>query len=121
MKKNIKIAITVSGLAIALTTFFLIRKKVKNNSYNKPCKGKRCADGIVGRTISFSDDRANIRNSAVVDGSDNLIGTVTTNPIGVVTSQTLGGDGYVWYKVRLDEELNGREVGFVREDVITIK
>ena len=96
MEKKLKVGLLVGGgIIVVLTSFFLIRKKVKQNTLNKPCKGS-------------------------IDNKDNLIGTVTSNPIGTVIKEVIGGDGFVWYQVRLDQSLNGKELGFVREDVITV-
>jgi len=121
MEKKLKVGLLVGGGAIVvLTSFFLIRNKVKKNTLNKPCKGRKCAKGIVGEEIIFSGDKANIRSTTSIDNKDNLIGTVTNNPIGTVVKEVIGGDGFVWYQVSLDQSLNGKELGFVREDVITV-
>ena len=129
MKKVVKISI-IAGVSIAVigTISYFLRKKIRKSQLNKPCKGKRCVEDINGQTLYIAKDYVNVRDSAEVnnkefpfDWVDNLIGEVTTNPIGEVINQVTGADGLNWYKVKLAQPLEGETVGYVREDVITTK
>ena len=129
MKKVVKISI-IAGVSLAIigTVSYFVRKKIRKNQLDKPCKGKSCAEDINGQNLYIAKDYVNVRDSAEVnnkelpfDWVDNLIGEVSTNPIGTVISQVTGADGLNWYKVKLAQPLEGEEVGYVREDVITTK
>lgn len=131
MKKVVKYSIiTASSLVVIGVVSHFLRKKIRRNKLNKPCKGKSCASDINGQLLYIAKDYVNVRDSAMVDDkfqgslfdfTDNLIGEVTTNPIGKVISQVTGSDNYTWYKVQLSQPLDGEEIGYVREDVIKLK
>jgi len=107
------------GIALALTIALVIKGKVKKGRADRPCIGKKCAKGIVGKTINIAEDRVNLRSEPKVD-SGTLIGTIYDNPIGKVVKEVIGIDGYVWYKVNLDIPFKGKNEAFVREDVILL-
>lgn len=53
--------------------------------------------------------------------SNNLIGKVTSGKIGDVVSDSTGGRGYVWFRVKLATPIKGKTSGYIREDVVDIK
>lgn len=129
MKKVVKVSI-IAGVSLAIigTVSYFVRKKIRKNQLDKPCKGKSCAEDINGQNLYIAKKTVNVRDSAEVnnkefpfDWVDNLIGEVSTNPIGKVIGQVTGADGLNWYKVKLTQPLEGETVGYVREDVITTK
>jgi hypothetical protein len=107
------------GIALAITLAIVINGKVKKARLNRPCKGKRCAKGIVGKTINIAGDRVNLRTQPRID-SDTLIGSIGDNPIGKVKKEVIGTDGYIWYQVELSMPYKGENEAYVREDVILI-
>ena len=129
MNKNLKYGLLIGGGVIGLATIVVIAKnKVRKAKLNKPCVGKKCAKGIEGKVLKLKDSFVNVRSSASIDNknywsldfTDNLIGKVYESPLGTVKGQTLGSDGYVWYEVNLYKSLNGKQIGYVREDVVTL-
>jgi hypothetical protein len=49
----------------------------------------------------------------------NFLGKVTTNPVGKIISSLTGNDGYFWYKINLTKAIDGKTVGFVRQDAVS--
>lgn len=73
----------------------------------------------VGSTIypKESEGYANVRKDADRD-SDRVAKILSPNKIGKITSTKTDEDGYVWYKVTLDKEVDGIKTGWVRSDAI---
>ena len=107
------------GIALAITVALIIKGRVKKGKANRPCRGKRCAKGIVGKMINIAEKEVNLRSQPRVD-SDTLIGAIRNNPIGKVTKEVMGTDGYIWYQVELSMPYKGKKEAFVREDVIIL-
>lgn len=51
----------------------------------------------------------------------NLIGKVTTNPVGFVSKEEKGADGYLWYRIQLYKPIGETKYAWVREDAVTIE
>lgn len=51
--------------------------------------------------------------------TSNIIGRVTQNPVGVIQQSQTSDDGYTWYLVKLNKNLEGKTTGYVREDAIS--
>jgi len=73
----------------------------------------------VGSTVypKESEGYANVRKDADRD-SDRVAKILSPNKIGKITSSKTDEDGYVWYKVTLDKEVDGIKTGWVRSDAI---
>jgi hypothetical protein len=116
LKKGLLIG---GGLLLAVTITMFVNNKVKKVKANKPCKGKKCAEGIVGKTIKIAGSKANLRTSPSISSST-LIGSVKTNPIGKVVKEVKGADGFMWYLTELTVPFKGNNEAYVREDVIIL-
>jgi len=120
---------SIIGLLSLTATIFItrtVRRKVRKNKLDKPCRGKQCVEDVNGKLLYLVKSYVNVRDSAEVnnkdlpfDWVDNLIGEVTTNPIGRVINQVTGSDNLNWYKIELTQPLDGETIGYVREDVVS--
>tara|TARA_Y100000004_G_scaffold97198_1_gene108791 strand:- start:996 stop:1403 length:408 start_codon:yes stop_codon:yes gene_type:complete len=134
MKKIVKVSIIAGSSLIVLGTLaYFVRKKIRKAKLDKPCRGKDCEEDLAGVQVYTLGSYANVRSTAEVDNKSgcvygycwddetNLIGKVDSGLIGTIITAVTGEDKLNWYKVNLAKPLNGKTIGFVREDVITIK
>ena len=134
MKKIVKVSIIAGSSFLVLGTLaYLVSKKIKKKQLDKPCRGKDCEEDLAGLEVYTLGSYANVRSTAEVDDKSgcfgsycwdnetNLIGKVDSGLIGTIITAVTGEDKLNWYKVNLAKPLNWKSVGFVREDVITVK
>jgi hypothetical protein len=128
-KKQIYIA---SGVVVAGVATYMIYQAInsrikKDKNVNEGKETEHGGGTLVGKTVNYlpSNNFVNVRTSPKVDswgGGDwgtNLLGKVTTNPVGKIKSQTLV-DSYFWYEISLNTPIKGQLIGYVREDAVKV-
>tara|TARA_R110000787_G_scaffold44415_5_gene109017 strand:- start:1142 stop:1609 length:468 start_codon:yes stop_codon:yes gene_type:complete len=140
-------AILIAGgiiLSINLSKKRKIKKACKSTGGKWDNKSKTClsSDGSVvvveeqtkndiGKTVNVHPTLkyTNVRSSPKIDNGiiqffgigigGNLLGKVTSSPVGVISQVEKGDDDYNWYKINLSKPLNDNTSGYVREDAIS--
>jgi hypothetical protein len=143
-KKQIILLSSVIAIAIGgFITYEVIKKRRndgKGNNGTKKVKGEggnvkvsSQTANLIGKKVSISDlGYTNVRSTASIDdgyiGSwfglrvgGNVIGEVSTNPVGTILDTKSGDDGFIWYKIKLNKSIDGISDGWVREDAVNLK
>lgn len=139
MNKGTKTAIIVGVSALALIggTILVMRiAKKRKEGKGDDAKIDTSDDqtkGDIGKNVKVHPTLGytNVRSSAAVDdgwagtwfgyrpSAGNWLGEVSSNPVGKVTQALTGDDGHFWYKINLEKPLDGKTVGYVRQDAVS--
>lgn len=134
MEEKTKKYLMIAGIATVVISgagfgvFKLLKKKSYTTSSNK--QKKKEEQKLMSKQVSYgSEGYVNVRSSPKVDNENwgrfdffhNLIKQVKSNPVGSILSRVKGEDGYFWYKINLDQPVNGKSEGYVREDAVVVE
>ena len=125
-----KYLIIGGGVALASLASFGIYKLIQQkNNPSTERRVKKIEKELAAAVVNVgSNGYANVRTSPKVDNEDwkRLDFTtkkkkkVTVNPVGTIEKRVKGGDGYFWYKLQLERVVEGKSIGYVREDAVEI-
>jgi len=134
MEEKTKKYLMIAGIATVVISgagfgvFKLLKKKSYTTSSNK--QKKKEEQKLMSKQVNYgSEGYVNVRSSPKVDNenwgrfdfSHNLIKQIKSNPVGNILSRVKGEDGYFWYKISLDQPVNGKSEGYVREDAVVVE
>ena len=146
MNKNT--ILTISAIAVVLgggAAIYFVRKKnadkraaakaaaqIAAGGKDAPPASDTQTKGDIGMKVNVhpTEGYTNIRSSAKVDdgavGSwfglrlgGNFMGKVESNPVGIIKGVVSGGEGHTWYEIELKTAIDGKKVGYVRQDAIS--
>jgi hypothetical protein len=140
-KSTRNILIGVAVLVVGVGSVIAYKKTRSGSSEGKGGKkgGKDAPDAkdtqtksAIGKKVKIHPELgySNVRSTPIVDDGKvgswfgyrlggNFIKKAESNPIGTVQKAVTGSDGYIWYEVNLASPVDGKTMGWVREDAVT--